>query len=101
MDADTVRPVQTALACVLKEVVSTAPLVPIIIVGTKKDKFLLPYRYNSVSRRGTNASSIQFDETSLLAERQVVFRECFETDEETRELWPKLDAQFAFVSKGT
>ncbi|KAG7038260.1 peptidoglycan binding domain protein [Colletotrichum scovillei] len=99
VDADTVRPVQTALACVLKEVVSTAPLVPIIIVGTKKDKFLLPYRYNSVSRRGTNASSIQFDETSLLAERQVVFRECFETDEETRELWPKLDAQFAFVSK--
>ncbi|KAK1506565.1 uncharacterized protein CCOS01_16424 [Colletotrichum costaricense] len=35
-----------ALARALEEVASTAPLVPIIIVGTEKDKFLLPHRYD-------------------------------------------------------
>ncbi|KAF4806787.1 hypothetical protein CGCSCA5_v014065 [Colletotrichum siamense] len=86
IDTDTDRPVQSALANVLQEVIEICPLTPVVIVGTKKDKYLL---FN----RG------QMNETELLSAREAIFRQKFVEEPETSPFWPELKAQFAFVSK--
>ncbi|KAF6835458.1 hypothetical protein CPLU01_04329 [Colletotrichum plurivorum] len=86
IDTDTDRPVQSALANVLQEVTEICPLTPVVVVGTKKDKYLL---FN----RG------QMNETELLSAREAMFRQRFSEEPETSPFWPELKAQFAFVSK--
>lgn len=88
IDADTDRPVQSALANVLQEVTEICPLTPVVVVGTKKDKYLL---FN----RG------HMNETELLSAREAMFRQKFSEEPETSPFWPVLKAQFAFVSKGS
>ncbi|KAI8288773.1 hypothetical protein K4K60_010263 [Colletotrichum sp. SAR11_57] len=86
IDTDTDRPVQSALANVLQEVIEICPLTPVVIVGTKKDKYLL---FN----RG------KMNETELLSAREAIFRQKFAEEPETSPFWPELKANFAFVSK--
>ncbi|KAH0421262.1 hypothetical protein CcaCcLH18_13537 [Colletotrichum camelliae] len=86
IDTDTDRPVQSALANVLQEVIEICPLTPVVIVGTKKDKYLL---FN----RG------QLGETELLSAREAIFSQKFAEEPETSPFWPELEAKFAFVSK--
>ncbi|KAF6817605.1 hypothetical protein CSOJ01_02315 [Colletotrichum sojae] len=86
IDTDTDRPVQSALANVLQEVTEICPLTPVVVVGTKKDKYLL---FN----RG------QMSEAELLSAREAMFRQRFSEEPETSPFWPELKAQFAFVSK--
>ncbi|KAF4422794.1 Uncharacterized protein CFRS1_v001321 [Colletotrichum fructicola] len=86
IDTDTDRPVQSALANMLQEVIEICPLTPVVIVGTKKDKYLL---FN----RG------KMNETELLSAREAIFRQKFAEEPETSPFWPELKANFAFVSK--
>lgn len=86
IDTDTDRPVQSALANVLQEVIEICPLTPVVIVCTKKDKYLL---FN----RG------KMNETELLSARETIFRQKFAEEPETSPFWPELKANFAFVSK--
>ncbi|KAK1638557.1 hypothetical protein BDP81DRAFT_316147, partial [Colletotrichum phormii] len=90
IDTDTERPVQSALANVLKEVTTIAPATPIVIVGTKKDKYML---YNQIQ------TGAQQDEEEILDKRQALFRDKFEQEQETSPLWPQLDVKFSFVSR--
>ncbi|OHE92277.1 hypothetical protein CORC01_12446 [Colletotrichum orchidophilum] len=91
IDTDTDRPVQSALANVLEGVTAIAPTIPIVIVGTKKDKHILLHR--------NQAGNAQQTEEDMLSERQALFRERFEKEQETCSFWPQLDVKFAFVSR--
>ncbi|KAF9869978.1 hypothetical protein CkaCkLH20_12587 [Colletotrichum karsti] len=86
IDTDTDRPVQSALANVLEEVIEIAPLTPVVIVGTKKDKYL---RLNEDEQ----------SEAELLAQREATFRKRFEVEPDTTRFWPELRAKFTFVSR--
>ncbi|TDZ55120.1 Uncharacterized protein CTRI78_v005652 [Colletotrichum trifolii] len=102
IDTDTDRPVQSALANVLKEVINTAPDVPLIIVGTKKDKFVKfrqlddDYAEELEKKRHMSAKELELD---LLSSREELFKKKFASDPETSVIWPQLDAKFTFVSR--
>ncbi|KZL82982.1 peptidoglycan binding domain protein [Colletotrichum incanum] len=93
IDTDTDRPVQSALANVLREVTKNAPDTPLVIVGTKKDKFIKLRQLDTESTKAHN------DETELLLAREALFRSKFETESDTADIWPQLNAKFAFVSR--
>ncbi|KAL1877881.1 hypothetical protein Daus18300_002234 [Diaporthe australafricana] len=86
IDTDTDRPVQSALANVLQEVVEIAPSIPVVIVGTKKDKYVL-------------LNKSEQSEAELLVDREAMFRQRFEAEHDTSPFWPELKAKFAFVSR--
>nr|XP_036577730.1 uncharacterized protein CTRU02_12250 [Colletotrichum truncatum]KAF6784789.1 hypothetical protein CTRU02_12250 [Colletotrichum truncatum] len=86
IDTDTDRPVQSALANVLQEVVEIAPQTPVMIVGTKKDKFILLNQHRQ-------------DAATLLSDREAMFRRRFEVEPDTASFWPALRTNFAFVSQ--
>lgn len=101
IDTDTDRPVQSALASVLKEVASIAPMTPIVIVGTKKDKFLRLHKLESSLEMAENSPvGSLLAEAELLLERQAMFKRQFENSKDTSSFWSRLDVKFAFVSKG-
>ncbi|KAK7436389.1 hypothetical protein Landi51_12566 [Colletotrichum acutatum] len=85
IDTDSDRPVQTALVNVLKQVTKYMPATPIIVVGTRKDRFLDRHR-----------DGIEKD---LILNKQEVFKTSFEDDVETSPLWPMLNTKFTFVSR--
>lgn len=78
---DSPRPVQTALSTVLKSVAEIAPAIPIVIVGTKKDKFLLFEKQKQLDSGGTTSSDWE-----ILSQRESIWKDEFKTDEETRDL---------------
>ena len=89
VEADTERPVQSALANVLQAVVKIAPAIPVIIVGTKMDKFL---KYHE---------STEANEGDILSKQEEIFKKIFQSDPETASSWPQLTAKFAFVARST
>ncbi|WQF79485.1 Putative GTP binding domain, Tle1 phospholipase, P-loop containing nucleoside triphosphate hydrolase [Colletotrichum destructivum] len=102
IDTDTDRPVQSALANVLQEVSKSAPGTPLVIVGTKKDKFLKLRRLDDYPEKTADDSGKKGQEQveqDLLSAREALFRSKFETEAETCEIWPQLNAKFAFVSR--
>ncbi|TQN63661.1 Translocase of chloroplast 90, partial [Colletotrichum shisoi] len=103
IDTDTDRPVQSALANVLQEVSKSAPGTPLVIVGTKKDKFLKLRRLDDYPEKTTDDSGKKGQEEQveqeLLSVREALFRSKFETEAETCEIWPQLNPKFAFVSR--
>ncbi|KAK2035957.1 hypothetical protein LZ31DRAFT_636809 [Colletotrichum somersetense] len=100
IDADTDRPVQSAIANVLQEVAKNVPGTPLVVVGTKKDKFIKLRRLDTESgwTEGGPEES-KYAESELLSEREALFRRKFETEPETADFWPQLNAKFAFVSR--
>ncbi|OBR11669.1 Peptidoglycan binding domain protein [Colletotrichum higginsianum IMI 349063] len=102
IDTDTDRPVQSALANVLQEVSKSAPGTPLVIVGTKKDKFLKLRRLDDHSEKTADDAGKKGQEEveqDLLSVREALFRSKFETEAETCDIWPQLNAKFAFVSR--
>ncbi|KZL71939.1 peptidoglycan binding domain protein [Colletotrichum tofieldiae] len=100
IDTDTDRPVQSALANVLQEVTKNAPDTPLVIVGTKKDKFIKLRRLDTDSSNPEKEpEKARNDEAELLSAREALFRSKFETEPETADIWPQLNAKFAFVSR--
>ncbi|KAK1991597.1 hypothetical protein LX36DRAFT_663148 [Colletotrichum falcatum] len=101
IDTDTDRPVQSALANVLQEVAKNVPETPLIVVGTKKDKFVKLRRLDTESGSAEREPGEEAKpaESDLLKEREELFRTRFDTEPETADIWPQLNAKFAFVSR--
>ncbi|KAF6803858.1 hypothetical protein CSOJ01_10587 [Colletotrichum sojae] len=100
IETDTDRPVQFALASVLKEVAAIAPTTPIIVVGAKKDKYLRLHGDEPTVEMAENNPTVSFlHEGELLLNRQTIFETQFESSKDTHPFWSKLDVKFAFVSK--
>ncbi|KAK2591187.1 hypothetical protein QQS21_011121 [Conoideocrella luteorostrata] len=78
-----VRPVQVALSNVLEKVAEMAAHIPIVIVGTKKDRY---------------CRAEQEAEETVLPRREELFKHEFEHHSDTRHFWSKLNVQYTFVS---
>ncbi|KAK2010458.1 hypothetical protein LZ32DRAFT_607472 [Colletotrichum eremochloae] len=100
IDTDTDRPVQSALANVLQEVAKNVPGTPLVVVGTKKDKFLKLRRLDTEPGKAEgDPEKAKSVEKELLEDREALFRRKFETEPETADIWPQMNAKFAFVSR--
>lgn len=90
LETNTQRPVQRSVANILDVIHATDPKMPIILVGTKKDEYIDIKRF----REGG------LTDERLMAECEVSFEKAFRTHKTTKEIWPRLNTQFAFVSRG-
>lgn len=92
IQSDTPRPVQSAFSTVLAVVSEIDRSIPVIIVGTMKDKFLKEHYEEHPTPNGPGV-----DEKAV-AERVALWKDRFEHDAETESIWPLLTIKFLFVS---
>jgi hypothetical protein len=76
---------------VLKSVSDLSRDVPVIIVGTKKDRLDQDAIANEDGPNETSPGTI-------LIQREDMFRQAYETDKRTKPFWSKLNTKFVFVS---